>query len=309
MKRLFIVPNNDLEAKTIIDMLKRNGEDYVVTSQGWGASWESLEDEIKEKIESAKRENTTIYGVELKGIPEGVVNIDHHIYDVTYNTGVSKINDETGEQEKDWQGNLLFKDDRSNTASSIEQVANILGVELSLEEQFVSANDKGFIPKMEKLGEELGMDSEEIQMVISNIRMKDRLAQGITMEQEEQAQMAVKSLGDLSEKRDYILIDHLPHSKTATITDRLFGKYNNLLVMSEDGEINFFGVTQIIEMLNQNFPGGWSGGQLDQGSGFWGGYAEQEQVKKAVEAEITRIRAISEEHKEELSEKDDRYDF
>ena len=51
MEKLFICPNNDLEAKTIIELLEKNGEDYIVTSQTWGASWENLEPEIKEKIE------------------------------------------------------------------------------------------------------------------------------------------------------------------------------------------------------------------------------------------------------------------
>lgn len=306
MERLFIVPNNDLEAKTIIDLLERNGENYIVTSQSWGASWENLEDEIKDKIENAKRNQVTIYGVELKGAPEGVINIDHHMYDVTYNTGKPKVSEETGEQEKDWQGNLLFIDDRRNRESSIEQVAKILGIELSLEEQFVSENDKGFIPAMENLAKDLGLNTEDAQAVIFNIRMKDRLAQGVTMEQEEQAQSAINALGEITEKREYILIDSLPHSKTSTITDRLYGKYNNLLVLSQDGEINFFGVTQIIEMLNKAFPGGWSGGQLANGSGFWGGYAEQDKVKKAIEEEIEKI--ISNSNTRETSRKETRDD-
>ena len=89
-------------------------------------------------------------------------------------------------------------------------------------------------------------------------------------------------INELTEKRKYISIN-LPHSKTSTVTDRLYGKYENLLVISADGETNFFGSTEIIEILNEQFPGGWSGGQLDQGSGFWGGYADQEAIKKAVD--------------------------
>lgn len=45
-KRLWITPSNDLEAKTIIEMLERNEEEYLVTGQAWGA-WENLEEEIK----------------------------------------------------------------------------------------------------------------------------------------------------------------------------------------------------------------------------------------------------------------------
>lgn len=252
--RLWISPNNDLEAKTIIELLQRNGEELLITGQAWGASWEKLEEELKLKIEKAKEEGKSIYGIELQGDAEGAINVDHHIY---------------GE------------DDRSNPKSSIEQVADILGVELSLDEQFVSANDKGYIPEMEKLGAELGINQEDLKEIIANIRMRDRQMQGVTLEQEEQAQEAVEKLGDLTEKRDYISMD-LPHSKTSTVTDRLYGKYDNLLVTSADGETNFFGKTEIIKMLNEKFPGGWSGGQLDKGSGFWGGYADQQAIKETI---------------------------
>ena len=263
VERIWVSPNNDLEAKTIIELLQRNGEEYLVTGQAWGASWEQLEEEIKAKIEEAKQRGQDVYGIELQGNPEGVINVDHHIY---------------GE------------DDRSNPKSSIEQVANILGVELSLDEQFVSANDKGYIPAMEKLGSELGIKREDLQEIIANIRMRDRQMQGVTMEQEAQAQEAVEELGDLSEKRDYISMN-LPHSKTSTVTDRLYGKYDNLLITSGDGETNFFGKTEIIQMLNEKFQGGWSGGQLDQGNGFWGGYADQEAIKAEVQNMINQIRA------------------
>ena len=68
-------------------------------------------------------------------------------------------------------------------------------------------------------------------------------------------------------------------------------KYDNLLITSADGETNFFGKTEIIQMLNEKFQGGWSGGQLDQGNGFWGGYADQEAIKAEVQNMINQIRA------------------
>ena len=260
--KLWIVPNNDLEAKTIIELLERNGEKYLVTGQAWGASWEKLEEEILEEIEEAKKAGLTIYGVELQGNSNGGITIDHHIY---------------GE------------DDRSNSKSSIEQVADILGMELTLDELFVAANDKGYIPAMESLGKELDISQEDLQEIIANIRMRDRQMQGVTVEQEFQAQEAVENLGDLTDKRDIIM--NLPHSKTSTVTDRLYGKYDNLLVLSGDGEINFFGITEIINALNEKFPGGWSGGQLDQGSGFWGGYADQQAVSNFVAMELLQRKA------------------
>lgn len=269
--RLWVCPNNDLEAKTIIEMLEREGEKYLVTGQTWGASWEKLEEEIKKELKEALENGTEVYGIELQGNSNGAINIDHHIY---------------GE------------DDRRNQKSSIEQVADILGKELTLDEQFVSANDKGYIPAMEELGEKLKIDPQDIKEIIANIRMRDRETQGITSKQEAQAEEAIKKLGELKEKRNYISID-LPHSKTSTVTDRLYGKYDNLLITSGDGETNFYGTTEIIQMLNERFPGGWSGGQLDQGSGFWGGYADQSAIKAAVQEALQKT-IDSKDNREEI---------
>ena len=261
--RLWVCPNNDLEAKTIIEMLEREGEKYLVTGQTWGASWEKLEEEIKNELKEALENGTEVYGIELQGNSNGAINIDHHIY---------------GE------------DDRRSPKSSIEQVADILGKELTLDEKFVSANDKGYIPAMEELGEKLKINPKDLKEIIANIRMRDRETQGITSEQEAQAEEAIKKLGELKEKRNYISID-LPHSKTSTVTDRLYGKYDNLLVTSEDGETNFFGKTEIIKMLSERFPNGWSGGSLDQGSGYWGGYADQNAIKAEVQNTINVMTA------------------
>lgn len=100
---------------------------------------------------------------------------------------------------------------------------------------------------MEKLGAELGLNKTDLQEIISKIRMRDRQMQGVMPEQEAQAQEAVEELGEIAEKREYIQLD-LPHSKTSTVTDRLYGKYHNLLITSGDGETNFFGKTEIIKM-------------------------------------------------------------
>ena len=34
--RLWVTPKNDLEAKTIVEMLQREGEDVLITGQAWG---------------------------------------------------------------------------------------------------------------------------------------------------------------------------------------------------------------------------------------------------------------------------------
>ncbi len=242
VKKVFVCPANDGEAQTIVALLKRNGEVVLVTAQSWGASWDGLEAEIKSAVSSAIADGDTVYGIELQGAaPAGAVNLDHHCYE---------------------------NDDRSNPKSSIEQVASVIGVKLTAFEQAVAANDKGYIPLMR----EQGFDNDTIQKV----RLLDRSAQGITPEQEAAAEVAITK----AEATGKLTVVRLAHSKCATVTDRMYGQYTNLLVLCEDGESDFYGDGGIIAELQSRF-GGWSGGQLPK-SGFWGGYADQEKVEKAV---------------------------
>jgi hypothetical protein len=72
----------------------------------------------------------------------------------------------------------------------------------------------------------------------------------------------------------------MAHSKCATVTDRLFGRYDQLLILSGDGEVNFYGDGAICTALKEKFDG-WNGGSgLGQvgGSAFWGGYPNHDEV-------------------------------
>ena len=199
---LVVTPINDGEAVQIAKILKDKNVKTLITKQGWGASWDNLEPEIKKEIEELKNKNFKIFGVELQGTaPEGAVNIDHHCYD-----GV----------------------DRSNEKSSLEQVADLIGYKLSLYEEFVAANDKGFIPAMLALAKTKNLSKKETQKLIEKVRLQDRAAQGITPEQERIAEKAIEE----AEVSDHLTVVRMGHSKTATICDRLYGKYKNLLVLS-----------------------------------------------------------------------------
>ena len=251
-KIIIVTPINDGESVQIEKVLKENNIKTLITKQGWGASWSSLEPEVKEKIESYKNKNYRIFGVELQGAaPSGAVNIDHHRYD---------------------------GDDRTNELSSLEQVAQLVNHKLSLFEEFVSANDKGFIPAMYKLAKTKNLSEEETQKMIEKVRLQDRAAQGITPEQEEIAEKAIQE----AEVSDLLTVVHMAHSKTATICDRLYGRYKNLLVVSSDGEVNFFGCQKVIKKLSDLVKGSWSGGDLDHDNGFWGGYPQNLDVEKEV---------------------------
>lgn len=251
-KIIIVTPINDGESVQIEKVLKENNIKTLITKQGWGASWSSLEPEVKEKIESYKNKNYRIFGVELQGAaPSGAVNIDHHRYD---------------------------GDDRTNELSSLEQVAQLVNHKLSLFEEFVSANDKGFIPAMYKLAKTKNLSEEETQKMIEKVRLQDRAAQGITPEQEKIAEKAIEE----AEVSDLLTVVRMSHSKTAAVCDRLWGSYENLLILSEDGEVNFFGCQKVIKKLSDLVKGSWSGGDLDHDNGFWGGYPQNLDVEKEV---------------------------
>ncbi len=245
-KILIVTPVNDGESAQITKILKEKNIKTLITKQGWGASWANLEPEIKKQIENYKNKNFEVFGVELQGAaPSGAVNIDHHRYD---------------------------GDDRTNELSSLEQVAQLVNHKLSLFEEFVSANDKGFIPAMYKLAKTKNLSEEETQKMIEKVRLQDRAAQGITPEQEKIAEKAIEE----AEVSDRLTVVRMSHSKTATVCDRLWGSYENLLILSEDGEVNFFGCQKVIKKLSDLVKGSWSGGDLDHDNGFWGGYPPQD---------------------------------
>ena len=161
--------------------------------------------------------------------------------------------------------------------------------------------------RLKKEGSEVTTNCSQLKMLAPDgkMRLRDamttrdifRLIESVPSSKAEPFKVWLANLGseridevfdpEIAEKREYIQLD-LPHSKTSTVTDRLYGKYDNLLITSGDGETNFYGTTEIIQMLNERFPGGWSGGQLDQGSGFWGGYADQSAIKAAVQAALQK---------------------
>ena len=245
---LFVVPNNDGEAVEIQKLLKDNGWNYLVTNQAWGASWDGLEDSIKNEINSGKYK--FVYGIELQGNIQlrvdkvwNIINIDHHKYE---------------------------NDDRSNSLSSLEQVANIIGVTLTEYQKAVAYNDIHGIKGLKRKYKEY----------VDAVAIQDMLAQGIT---EEQIQIAKESVKEAETIEDLVIV-RCQHSKTYPIKANI--DYNNILIFSDDGEVNFEGNGQICIALQKEFEG-WSGGNLPK-YGFWGGYVDKEKVLNFVKKEVKK---------------------
>lgn len=165
---------------------------------------------------------------------------------------------------------------RAGEDPSILQVLDLLDQEPTRWQQLIGANDAGYIPAMVAIG----ATTEEI----SAVRLADRTAQGITSEQEEEAERAIAA----RETSGRLTIVRPAHSKCATVTDRLFGKYDQLLILSGDGEVNFFGDGALCADLKEKFQG-WNGGSglgVKGESAYWGGYPNQAEVEDFVKKSL-----------------------
>lgn len=220
--RVFLLGGHDLEMSVVKSLLERNGETVIDKSLSWDtADIENYSEELDLYT------FCIIYGIELRNgkglvLPSGYRPIDHH--------------------------NAF-----DHQPSALEQVAAILGVELSRFESLVAANDKGYIPAMM----EEGATKEEIE----EIRFKDRQAQGVTEDDEEQA---VEAIGG-AYREGQVTVVFSKTSRFSAITDRLF-PFDSLLIRSEY-ELVYYGVGS--EKLGEAFQT-----MVDQGTAYYGGGAQ-----------------------------------
>lgn len=209
----------------------------------------------------------------------GITSIDHHkYYDSEEKTAI-------GER------------------TSIEQVADILGIELSDFDMMIAANDVGYIPKMIKMAEELGLSEEEKALIIERIDKQESLAKvPMQIGQPRTSTDEIPDIEQIAEERKqsnvriaqravdqayiyddrFIWIDLEDFNCQREVTNILYkmGKYvdmgyNNIVVSSIDKKNNrrlvYFGNREIINELNGNMEDikiRWTGGEPE--SGFFG---------------------------------------
>jgi hypothetical protein len=248
-KMIFFLGGKDAEMLEIERMLAGAGIEFVNKNLGWGAHASSYAEEIPAAAAAGK----TLVLVELDNSPVAKTEWAPAKEPVVLPEGTITV---------DHHG------DRSEEPASILQVLKLLGLKPSRLQQLIAANDSGFIPAMKNLG----ASAEEV----STVRSMDRAAQGITSEQEAIAEEAIAH----AEIANNLTVVRMAHSKCATITDRLFGQYKNLLILSEDGEVNFYGDGAFCAELKEIFQG-WNGGSglgKEGGNAFWGGYPNHDEA-------------------------------
>jgi hypothetical protein len=218
-KRVFLLGGKDLEMSEIQKILSNNHEIFENKDLSWGAKLSDYRDDL----EKYNNDEITIYGIELEEdikIPKKYIEIDHH----------GKNDDK---------------------ASSLEQVAKILNIELSKEQKLIAANDSRYIAGMQNLC----ATKDEIK----EIRKKDREAQGITFEDEELA----KESFEITCNNNSNLI-YSKTSKFSAVSDLAYYKFDNYVIYNNE-KILFYGYkkSNILEFLESQ--------NIDESNYYYGG--------------------------------------
>jgi hypothetical protein len=221
-KRLFLLGGYDLEMVEIRKILIKKSEVFYDNKLEWGAKLSDYKKFFDDEHDFA--------GIELtKDIkpPKSYIEIDHH-------------------------------NEKNSLPSSIEQIADMLGIELDRWQKLVAVNDKGYIPAMEAMG----ATKEEID----KIRKEDRKAQGVT---ETDEMSALKSIQEqLTVVRGVTMVKSLT-PRFSAVTDRLY-PYSKLLIYN-DRAMTYYGENagKLKEVFNELIISGvaYSGGGP---SGFFG---------------------------------------
>jgi len=187
---LFLLGGADLEMLEIRKLLIKHNRHFIDKRLKWGAKLGSYKHLLADSI--------TYYGIELiedVPPPPNYIAIDHH-------------------------------NDMQEKKSSIEQIADILGVKLDRYQRLVALNDKGYIPAMVAYG------ATEVEVEL--IRERDREAQGVSRDDELLAEISIEeSLRDAD-----IVVVGARTEKFSPIADRLYGE--NILIYSEK-KLNYYG--------------------------------------------------------------------
>lgn len=220
---------HDGEMAEITRVCREAGVEVIDHNLPWGAKVSNYASEIAKAVADSKVPVLVELTLDIK-IPESAIVVDHH-------------------------------NENAGKPASLLQVLDLLGLEPTRRQQLIAANDSGYIPAMLAMG----ATPEEV----AEVRYADRAAQGITPEQEREAERAIAA----AEVVNGVTIIRLSHSKSSPVCDRLFkqGQEERLLILSnsKDGsEVNFFGNGELCQQLRKKFRG-WMGGNLPQ-NGFWG---------------------------------------
>jgi hypothetical protein len=206
--KIFLLGGYDLEMLTIKDLLLDNGYIENINIFDQNLSWGAKLSTYNYIL--GKAQNSTIYGIELVEdiqTPNNYIAIDHHY-------------------------------ENDNLPSSLEQIAKILNIKLNRYQKLIAANDAKYILGMKALGAS--------KNEITEIRKKDRTAQGVSEKDEFLAEEAIAN----KKIQNDIAIIKSKTSKFSPIIDRLYEKHKQLLIYT-DVELCYYGIVKTQTLINK----------------------------------------------------------
>lgn len=228
---------HDLEMQVIGELARAAGVPVHDLGLRWGARASAYRDQMAAARAAGKACVLVELEWDLGELPPDVHLVDHH-----------------GERAG------------ADRPSSLRQVHTLLGATAGPWTRWhtlVEANDVGWIPSLQAMG----ASAEEI----AAIRTADRRAQGITDDEEEAAERAVRDARSVLDGR--LLVVQCVHDRSAPITDRLHpalgGPATGAILILGPRETQFFGCGTAVRALAAKFPQSWYGGALPE-RGYWG---------------------------------------
>lgn len=237
---LFLLGGIDLEMYEIRKVLESKGALYCDKGLGWSNACLSA---YSEELQEYGNKGYCIYGIELKqdiDTPVNYIVIDHH-------------------------------NEYNARKSSLEQVADVIGVRLTKKQLLIAANDSAYIPGMLALG---ATDKE-----IAEIRLMDRKAQGATAEDEMRAEASIREY--LYRYKNITTVKSLT-SRFSCICDRLY--CNDSLLVYTDSEWTYYGVYK--QRLIEHFADDIAKGKVYYGGSEFGYVGMGQGVLPADQMEI-----------------------
>lgn len=291
---LIIVGVYNIEGKEICAYLKKEKLSYLKVKLEYESPfWENVSKEVKEQVEEKLAGGEKVISFCIKGnLPEGILSIASywHLGEKAHSP-IEQLDKALGKDISPYH-KLISANGRGfiyamreeaekilqgfgakGRYKSIIEDAGITDYEMEdYRQKFYDSGEAG----MEKIPESYRAG---IGLVIRNIRKQDRAAQGITMEQETQAERAVMKSWLIGS----VTVVEMNDAKPAAVFDRLIEteKYG-LLMLGGNGESYFLGPWPKVKKFAEHFPEGVTGGEPPI-RGHWKGRYSQPLVLDFVE--------------------------
>lgn len=271
---LILVGVYHIEGKEVCKTLKKEKIPYTKVKLPYEMPyWEEVPKEVREMAEEKLARGEKVIAFCIKGnLPEEVLGISSYWYageDKSYSP-IEQLDRALGKEISPYH-RLISANGRGFIYAMREEAEKILkgfgakgryksileDAEISdyemedYRQKFYDSGEAGMenIPESYRAG---------IGLVIRNIRKKDRAAEGITMEQETQAERAVLKSWLIGS----VTVVEMNDAKPAAVFDRLIEteKYG-LLMLGGDGESYFLGPWAKVKKFQEHFPEGITGGE------------------------------------------------